>query len=266
MLSSPNPHGKPNSDVILPFANASDLAGRLRGWSIIDFGQRSAEEAALYEIPFEYVKKHVKPLRDHNRDAQRKRFWWRHGRSGSDLKAALAGKRRQIATPRVSKYRVFIWLDAQTVVSDAVVAFARTDDYFFGVLHSRVHEVWARSTGTQLREAESGFRYTPTTCFETFPFPNGTQNDQWAISLAAKDLNELRENWLNPKEMIGAKELRKRSLTELYNKQLSWLADAHRALDQAVFRAYGWRERPDELPDGEIIGRLLALNLGRTSA
>ena len=155
---------------------------------------------------------------------------------------------------------MFSWLAEHEVPSDALVAFARSDDYFFGVLHSRAHEVWALLQGTQL---ESRPRYTPTTCFETFPFPRATQQQQWAISLAAKDLNDLREKWLNPTEMIGAKELAKRTLTNLYNARPTWLANAHRTLDEAVFAAYGWREQPADLSDGEIIARLLKLNFER---
>ena len=76
------------------------------------------------------------------------------------------------------------------------LVFARADDYFFGVLHSRIHEVWARRMGTQLREVESGFRYTPTTTFETFPFPwppgQGPADDPrvQAIAQAAQDLRK----------------------------------------------------------------------------
>ncbi len=73
-LRHPNPHGRPNSEVVFPFTNAADITGRRRGRYIIDFGQRSEENAFLYEAPFEYVKEHVKPLRDKNRDRQRKEF------------------------------------------------------------------------------------------------------------------------------------------------------------------------------------------------
>ena len=87
-----------------------------------------------------------------------------------------------------------MYIDCQLIV------FARSDDYFFGVLHSRFHEVWALAQGTQLREKESGFRYTPTTCFETFPFPVSSGDHATAIATAARELNELREGWLNPPE------------------------------------------------------------------
>jgi type II restriction/modification system DNA methylase subunit YeeA len=99
-----NPHGRPNSEVISPVANAADLTGRRRGRYIIDFGQRSEDEASLYEGPFEYVRQHVKPLRDRNRDPQRRQFWWRHGRSGTELRTALRDKSRQLVTPRVSSH------------------------------------------------------------------------------------------------------------------------------------------------------------------
>ena len=76
-----------------------------------------------------------------------------------------------------------------------------------GILHSRVHEAWALAQGTQLREKESGFRYTPTTCFETFPFPVPTPAQEATVAAAAKELNELRERWLNPPEWTVEKVL-----------------------------------------------------------
>lgn len=105
-----------------------------------------------------------------------------------------------IATPRVSKFRLFAWLTPEILCDSAVVVFSCSDDYFFGVLHSRLHEVWALAQGTQLREKESGFRYTPTTFFETFPFPESTPEQSEAIATAAKELEELRHRWLNPPE------------------------------------------------------------------
>ena len=146
----------------------------------------------------------------------------------------------------------------------AVIAFARDDHYFFGILHSRIHEIWARAMGTQLREVESGFRYTPTTTFETFPFPRPTPEQRAAISNAARHLDELRNGWLNPPGgTIGPTGLRRRTLTNLYNSPPTWLTHAHRRLDEAVFAAYNWN--PD-ISDGELIAALLTLNLQRPSA
>ena len=115
--------------------------------------------------------------------------------------------------------------------------------------------------GTQLREVESGFRYTPTTCFETFPFPEPDEAQRAAVAAAAVQLNQLREGWLNPPNAT-ALELKKRTLTQLYNQRETWLTNIHAALDAAVAAAYGWS---DGLSDVEILERLLALNLQRAA-
>ncbi len=111
---------------------------------------------------------------------------------------------RYIAHSMLAKHRVFVLDRSSTLpASIRLLVFARDDDYFFGVLHSRVHELWARATGTQLREAESGFRYTPTTTFETFPFPWPPGQEPAgdarveAIAEAARALVALRDAWLN---------------------------------------------------------------------
>ncbi len=264
MFISPNPHGKPNSDVLKPYRNARDLLDIPRGVYTVDFGtDKTLEEAALYELPFEYVRTHVMPIRAQNRIRRAREKWWLYQLPSVDLRKALAGMKRYIATGRVSKHRIFAWLDGSIMPDNALVVFARDDDYFFGVLHSRIHETWALAMGTQL---ESRPRYTPTTCFETFPFPKPTDAQRAAIAEAAARLNELRENWLNPVDANGnpalnAKDLRKRTLTGLYNRRPTWLDNAHVALDSAVADAYGW---PAGLPGAAILERLLALNLARS--
>ena len=262
MTNSPNPHNESNLAVMSPWVNGKDITDRPRGMWIIDFGTMSHEQAALYEAPFEYVSKHIRPTRENNRDRQRNTYWWRLGRSGEDLRTAVSSLKRFIVTPRVSKHRVFVWVQPETLPDSAVVAIARDDDNAFGVLHSRFHELWARGMGTQLREVESGFRYTPTTCFETFPFPRPTEEQREAIGAAAAELNSLREGWLNPPGASAA-ELRKRTLTNLYNQRPTWLDNIHARLDAAVADAYGW---PADLPDAEMLERLLGLNLERAGA
>ena len=267
MLAAPlNPNGRPNSDVVRPWVNALDITRRPRGMYIIDFGvDMPEEEAALYEMPFEYLREHVYAERkSDNRDLGDKPRWL-HGRPRPELRAALAKLNRYIITPRVSKHRLFAWLGTETVPDSATFAIARDDDYFFGVLHSRPHEVWARAQGTQLREVESGFRYTPTSTFETFPFPWPPGNEPQdsplveAIAEAARELVRQRDNWLNPSDATP-EELSKLTLTNLYNKRPAWLENAHRKLDAAVFAAYGW---PATLTDAELLERLLALNQAR---
>ena len=262
-LSQPNPDGRPNSDVIRPWINGRDITHRPRYMWIIDFPPGTTmEEAALYEAPFEYVRQTVKPKRDVSRTTIRE--WWLHERPRVEMRAAILRLERIIVTTRVSKHRLFAWVPKDTLPDSATIVFARDDDYFFGILHSRVHEIWARALGTQLREVESGFRYTPTSTFETFPFPEPTPESEADISSAAQRLHRLRDGWLNPPaDSVSPSQLRQRALTNLYNDPPTWLRLAHKALDEAVFAAYRW---PADLTDGQILARLLELNLSREPA
>jgi type II restriction/modification system DNA methylase subunit YeeA len=264
-----NPNARPNSDVIRPWVNATDVMGRSRGGWIIDFGVgMSAEDAAMYEGPFEYVVAHVKPIRATNRRPNYRDKWWIHGEPRPGLRKAIFGLERILVTPHHSKHRVFTWLDPSVLPSNALVVFAREDDYFFGVLHSRVHEVWSLRMGTWLGKGNDP-RYTATTCFETFPFPwpPGAEpvSDPLVqeIAAAAKELDERRRAWLDPPGASEA-DLKKRTLTNLYNERPTWLAHLHERLDRAVWAAYGWEdEEPRVVPEETILERLLGLNLER---
>jgi hypothetical protein len=240
---------------------------------VIDFGMMPIEQAALYEAPFAYVLQHVKPYRDKNRRKKRRDSWWQHGETAPAVRSGQSRIARFLCGAQTAKYVHFRWFASAVLPNSTTVLHLRDDDYFFGVLHSRIHEVWARAQGTQLREVESGFRYTPTTCFETFPLPWAPGQEPRgdppveAISEAARELNELRERWLNPPAEggvgLGESELKKRTLTNLYNERPAWLEHAHRKLDAAVCAAYGW---PDGMDDQEILARLLVLNGERAGA
>ncbi|MBU0719528.1 MAG: transposase [Planctomycetes bacterium] len=234
LLSEPNPDTRANTEVVRPWINGSDITKRRRALWIIDFGcEATIHEAAQFEAPLKVLEERVKPDRTSIRDAGPALRWWLHNRPRPALREAIEPLPRYVATPTLTKYRLFTWMSGRTLPDHQLIVFARSDDYFFGVLHSSIHELWARRMGTQLREAESGFRYTPTTCFETFPLPwspgkepcpspgvhagwneqppamNGGARAQNAavqvhehISTAARLLNEQRERWLNPPEWI----------------------------------------------------------------
>ena len=281
-----NPNGRPNSDVLKPWFNGIDVTRRSTGQWVIYFAQMSETEAALYEVPFEYVKTHIYPIRRNNNNRSRRVYWWRHGRPTQDMHTEVSRLYRYIATVRHTKHRCFVWCDARICPDSALIAIARDDDTTFGILHSRFHEAWSLRLGTSLEDRP---RYTPTTTFETFPFPEGLSPDVPAseyaddprasvIAEAARRLVELRDRWLNPPEWVewidepvpgypkrpaprneaAAKELKKRTLTNLYNARPQWLADAHAALDAAVATAYGWGA---DISDDEALKELLALNL-----
>jgi hypothetical protein len=322
MLVAPNPHGRPNSDVLRPFKNGSDLVRADSGRWIVDFGVDTAEgDAAKYEAPFRHVVERVKPARVLNKRRTRAERWWLLGETLPAFRKAVAPLARYLGTPRVSKHRVFVWLDAVVLPDSKVLAIAFDDPVRFGVLHSRVHEVWSLAT-CGWHGIGNDATYNPTECFETFPFPSclvdaapsprsgsgggAASTMAEAIGAAAAELSALRERWLNPPEWtreevlefpgtvggpwdrfidpataedrggfkVGtvryprtvpkdadcAANLAKRTLTALYNERPAWLANAHAALDAAVFAAYGW---PADLSDAAILERLLALNLAR---
>jgi hypothetical protein len=261
MLAARNPDGRSNHDVLRPWVNGLDLTRRARGMWIVDFGTSvTREEAALYQAPYEHVNREVRPMREAGRRAKRAERWWLHGETVPGLRSALSGLARYIGTTRLSPHRLFVWLPTEVLADSRVIVFARDDDYFFGVLHSRVHELWARRTsGAQRREAVSGFTYTPTTAFETFPFARPTEEQRGAIAAAARRLDELRRGWLDPPGMPD-EELRLRTLTNLYNERPAWLRDIHARLDEDVLAAYGWSA---DITDEDLLSRLLALNLER---
>src|SRR5690606_23611910 len=146
----------------------------------------------------------------------------------------------------VAKHRLFVWLASLVCPDHQLIVVARDDDTSFGILHSRFHELWSLRLGTSLEDRP---RYTPSTTFETFPFPEGLTPNMpasdyaedpraKAIAAAAEELDQLRQRWLNPPELVriepevvpgfpdrilpvdekAAAILKKRTLTNLYNE------------------------------------------------
>jgi hypothetical protein len=223
-LRLPNPNGKSNALVVRPWANGLDVTRRPQNRWVVDFGcDMSLDEASLFEAPFAYVEQTVKPTRaDVRRDFHRNN-WWLYGDARPGLREKLTQIQRFIVTSMVAKHRVFAWMPAIQIPENLCVIVTRSDDTTFGILHSRFHEIWSLRMGTSLEDRP---RYTPTTCFETFPFPagltpqdtasqltrrlasgavvpdvkasTGSARTVEAIAEAAHKLTTLRDNWLNP--------------------------------------------------------------------
>jgi type II restriction/modification system DNA methylase subunit YeeA len=287
-LKLPNPNGKSNANVLRPWANGMDMTRRPSDTWIVDFGVDMPEaEAALYEVPFAHVRELVYSQRTATTKETKYKRWWLMARPIPAMRVALAKISRFIATPVLAKHRLFVWMDTHVLADHQLIAVARDDDTTFGILHSRFHELWALRLGTSLEDRP---RYTPSTTFETFPFPEGLTpnipaatyaNDARAqhIAKAARALVEARDRWLNPPDWTDrvpevvtgypdrivakpehAAELKKRTLTNLYNARPAWLDNLHRSLDEAVAAAYGW---PWPLSDDDILRRLFELNQAR---
>lgn len=228
LATSGNPNGRPNSDVIRPLWNSLDVARRPRDMWVIDFGTNMPlPTASLYEAPFKYVETIVKPSREKNGDPVVRQNWWRIARSRPEMRSALNGLPRYIATPAVAKHRIFTWVPSSVLPDQQLLAIARSDDATFGVLHSRFHELWALALCTFMGVGNHP-RYTPTTVFETFPFPSilcpkntaskstertnaatipsgiplAVRAKVEAVADAAARLVALRDEWLNPSDWI----------------------------------------------------------------
>lgn len=229
-LIQPNPNNQSNANIIFPWRNGSDITGRSQDQWIIDFGvSMPVDDASFYEMPFLYIEKNVKPDRLKNNDKSRRENWWRFGRNGADMRTATDHLSRFIVTPRVAKHRFFVWLQQPVSPDSRLNVIARADDVNFGILNSRIHEIWSLAQAS-MHGVGNDPTYNAKSCFETFPFPEGltpqdtshqrteTIEDSGAlipadllsitdirfhaiaIAQAAQRLDRLRQSWLNPPE------------------------------------------------------------------
>jgi len=293
-----NPNGRPNSDVLRPWASGYDVLRRPQEHWIVDFGvNRTEAECAGYEAPYAYIKELVKPERVGKREKRANEEWWVYYWPRPEMRAAIARNASYIATVVVAKHRIFQSIDSRVVPDGALVVFARRDSEFLGILSSRFHVLWSERCGSTLEDRP---RYTPTTSFETFPFPDGLTPDlstetydnpyRADVLIATGQLTYQREMWLFPNEWHElvpevvpagmtetpyaprivvkpehALDAKARTLTALYNAQPTWLVKAHEELDAAVAHAYGWSDYTPAMPDSEILKRLLDLNAARAA-
>ncbi len=263
-----------NALVIVPILNARDVTDRNRRRWLIDFDQTPHIPPHEYPEVYKLLRQKWDQAMQQKRKPVFREEWWKFRRSGEKVRAIINSGSRYIATPRVAKHRTFVWVDAHSLVDSRLFAIDREDDYFFGVLHSRIHEVWSLATSSR-HGAGNDPTYNNTTCFETFPFPwSPGQEDESspayaAISAAAQQLNAERSAWLNPDSLPDAsgragegleegKKYKDRTLTNLYNALNGWrgletiklkpaaadfaprLDALHQLLDRAVCAAYGW--------------------------
>ncbi|WP_198342746.1 class I SAM-dependent DNA methyltransferase [Burkholderia ubonensis] len=223
-LQLPNPNGKSNALVVKRWANGLDVVRRPSDNWLVDFGcDMSQAEAELFEAPYRHVQTNVLPERIKSNRPSYKKYWWLFAEPVPKMRAAVSSLHRQLVTVIVAKHRIFTWLDQSVLPDHQLAVIARADDYTFGILQSRFHSVWSLGLGTSLEDRP---RYTPTTCFETFPFPHGLTPKDTAdqqveeyngalipkglrppyrtlagkVAIAARRLHVMREAWLNPPE------------------------------------------------------------------
>jgi hypothetical protein len=258
---------------IRPYLNGRDLQQNSRGMMVIDtFDLSEKDLRQRFPSVYQHLVLHVKPERDTNNRSSYRDQWWLFGEPRRELRPALSGLRRFIATPITSKHRVFSFLSAEILPDDALLAVASSDAFLLGVLSSKYHTSWCAVSAGFLGKTP---RYIKADCFDPFPFPDATQSQRAAIAEIAEDLDAHRKARLAAHPHL--------TLTALYNclealranrkltdaerdihdaGQVSILREYHEKLNEAVAAAYGW---PAKLPEADIIARLVALNAERVA-
>ena len=138
LLAPTNPNGQGNSSVLHRIWSGGDIARRGDlGWAV-DFTGLSEREASFFEAPFAYVVEAVKPLGSKKRRALYRTNWWLFAEGRPGFRREISRLSRYIATPKVSRYRIFVWFEKSDLPDNLVIAIARDDDTTFGILHSQL--------------------------------------------------------------------------------------------------------------------------------
>jgi hypothetical protein len=201
---------------------------------VINFGEMSEEEARRWPDLMRILKEKVEGTRAAHSTAE----WWHFERLRAELYEAIRSQERVLVMARHQPHWTLAFMPTDIVFSDAVNVIATSHDSSFATLQSRAHETWARFFGSSL---EDRLRYTPSDCFETFPFPLNFDIDP-ALQSTGKAYYEFRAYL-----MIRNNE----GLTKTYNRfhdpderspDIFRLRELHSAMDRAVLDAYGWTD------------------------
>jgi len=221
---------------------------------VIDFNDMSIEEASIYKEVFQVVRQQVKPERDNNRNQKTRDNWWLFERARPAMRKALVGLKFYFALPKIAKWVMFTPVDISILPCEANMVVTSDDFYVLGILTSKVHRLWV---GAQSSTLKGDTRYTNTTCFETFPFPQIDTNTSTKakqtiekIRAAMQELHQYRSQQMEKKQ-CGITKL----YNELFHEPASQLYKLHAKLDQLVMQAYGFSE------DDDILSKLLELNM-----
>ena len=256
---------------IRAYRNGRDLTATPRGVMVIDlFGLSEAEVRFRFPAVYQHVLDKVKPERDQNNRESYKRNWWVHGEPRRDLRPALEGLNRYIATVETAKHRVFQFLGAVTLPDNKLIVLALDDAWQLAVLSSRIHETWALAQGSLLEDRPV---YPKGQCFEPFPFPDASDDRKSSLCRLGEELDAHRkaQQAAHPKLTLTAiynvlEKLRAGQRIEGKDKEtydqglVGILKDIHDRIDAEVAAAYGW---PADLDDESILTRLVDLNRER---
>jgi hypothetical protein len=228
------------------------LADKPRGAFAIDlFGLTPNQVRDQYPGVYQHVLTRVKPERDSNRDKSIRENWWIFGRPRTEIRPALVGISRYIATVETSKHRIFQFLESEILPDNKLVVIALDDGFYLGVLSSRIHVVYSLAAGSWLGVGNDPV-YAKSRCFDPFPFPLCGEAEKKRICKLAEELDAHRKRaqaqhgltltgLYNVLEKIRAGEKLTDKEKLIHDAGLvSVLKQLHDDLDAAVFTAYGW--------------------------
>jgi hypothetical protein len=184
------------------------------------------------------VEERVKPERAAQNDEYGRRYWWRFLRTRPEMRAATAGRESVLVCTRIASNFAFTRISCDVVCNENIVIFPEGTFAGFAVMQARVHETWVRMNASSF---EDRIIYTPSDCFETFPFPVGYESNG-ALETVGHEYYEFRASL-----MIRNKQ----GLTKTYNRfhdpdeqsaDFKKLRALHHAMDRAVLDAYGWTD------------------------
>lgn len=245
------------SQIVFPYIGGEELNGsptHSHSRYVINFGDRSEDECrAKWPEAMAIVEQKVRPERlENNRDGYR-RYWWHHGEKRPGLYSAASNHDRILAATIHQLIWEIAFIDPRQVFSHALVVFPFADCSRLAVMQSEVHELWASFLGSTMGSADA-LRYTPTDCFETFPFPapllEVSASDSAHIALA-HSLEVIGERYDQFRTVLMV--TNNEGLTSTYNRfhdpsetssDLLELRRLHAEMDQAVLQAYGWSDVP----------------------
>jgi hypothetical protein len=283
-----------NTEVIFPYIGGEEIntsPTHAHHRYVINFGERSeAECRAQWPALMQIVEAKVKPeralLTKNAIGRKRAKYWWHYGSTAKKLYAAIAGLDRVLVISRVGQHAAMAFVPADMVVSDSMIAFATADSIAFTTLQSRPHETWARFFASSMKD---DLRYTPSTCFETFPFPPDFESNP-ALEHTGRAYYDFRAALMVKNDEGLTKTYNRFHDPENHEPDIVRLRELHAAMDRAVLDAYGWTDIPtacDFFPDyveedddgnevpksiryrwpdevrDEVLARLLALNAER---
>lgn len=267
-----------NAEVIMPYLIARDLNSSPTlspSRFVINFRNWTLEKARNYPDCLNRLRELVKPEREKLKDSRAKNYWWLYARYSEKFLHAIEPLDRILVRGFISEIHEMAFVPKSILCDIALVVFAFDDNFHFGILQSNIHEVWLRNNSSSLR---TDVRYTPSTCFATFPFPqNCAKPDYSTVESASKKYYDHRQQTMREREL---------GLTKLYrlvydpsckDADILEMRNLHAAMDVSVLKCYGWQDidlqhdffpndrkkirfMPSPAAQREIFTRLIALN------